>query len=163
MPVLWIKLNPSDLRSFLVFVLGGVRYESSESNDIADAFAFATAKLNPVAVAPFFEAIYIAIFEHLLASGSNNDGLLGTLSTYFGKVETNGRGILHLHCIVWLCGAFCLSEIGNRLCSGLEYAARLVNFINNIIRYSLNSAVQPKTLSWEAPSALLDKTDDDFG
>ncbi len=122
MPVLWITLNPSALQSFLVLVLAGVRYESSESNGTADAFVRATATMNPVAVARFFEAICTGIFEHLLAAGSNNGGLLGPVSTYFGKVETNGRGLLHLHCLVWLRGAFHLSEIRNQLCSDPVYA-----------------------------------------
>ena len=163
MLVLWITLNPSDFRSFLVLVLAGVRYESSESNRTADAFAFATATMNLLAIAQFFEAICTSIFKHLLATGPKNGGLPGPVSTYFGKVETNGRGILHLHCLVWLRGAFHLLKIRNQLCSDPEYAARMANFTDNIIRCSLDSAVQPETLSREAPSASLDETNNDFG
>ena len=87
MPVVSIILNPSDLRSFWVLVIAGMRYESSESKDKEDGFAHFTKTMNPVAVAQYFEAIYTSIFEHLLALGSNNDGLLGPMSTYFGTVE----------------------------------------------------------------------------
>ncbi len=53
--------------------------------------------MNSVAVARFFEATCCGIFEHLLAAGSKDGGLLGPISTYFGIVKTNGQGMLHLH------------------------------------------------------------------
>ncbi|WP_375449088.1 hypothetical protein [uncultured Nostoc sp.] len=109
MPVLWITINPSDLQSTLVLILAGMRYEDNGVNNSAEAFARMTATMNPVAVARFFEATCRGIFEHLLAAGSKDGWLLGPVSTYFGTVETNGRGMLHLHCLVWLRGAFHIS------------------------------------------------------
>ena len=162
MLVLWITLNPSDLQCFLVLILAGVQCEDSRNSNTADAFARATATMNPIVVAQFFETICTGIFEHLLAAGSKDGGLLGPVSTYFGTVETNGRGMLHLHCLVWLRGAFHLSEIRNRLCSDTEYAAKMVEFVDNIIKCSIISTIQPETLLQEAPRASLDETDEEF-
>ncbi|WP_375449315.1 hypothetical protein [uncultured Nostoc sp.] len=86
--------------------------KSGNSNTV-DAFARAIATMNPIVVAQFFKTICTGIFDHLLAAGSKDGGLLGPVSTYFGTVETNGCGMLYLHCLVWLCGAFHLLEICN--------------------------------------------------
>ena len=139
-----------------------MRCEDSRNSNTADAFARATVTMNPIAVAQFFETICTGIFEHLLAAGSKDGGLLGPVSTYFGTVETNGRGMLHLHCLIWLSGSFHLSEIRNQLCSDTEYVAKMVEFVDNIIKCSIISTIQPKTLSQEAPRVSLDETDDEF-
>lgn len=76
-----------------------MRYKSSESNYTTDVFALLTARMHQVVVAQFFQAI-CSIFDHLLAVGFNNNGLLGPVSMYFGKIETNSQGILYLHCLV---------------------------------------------------------------
>ena len=101
MPALWITLNPSDLKSTLVLTLAGVQISESQSpNQNATSFYSAVATMNPIAVAQFFETICSAVFENLLSSDAIHSGFLGPVSTYFGIVETNGRGMLHLHCLV---------------------------------------------------------------
>ncbi len=115
MSTIWITLNPSDLRSFLVLILAGMRLDDSGSSTFAKEFNQATAVMNPVAVAQFFEATCTGFFKHLLATGFTGEGLLGPVSTYYGTVETNGRGMLHLHCLVWLRRAFHLADLRNRL------------------------------------------------
>lgn len=72
------------------------------SNTAVSAFKTATATMNPVTIAMFFDETCKAIFDHLLAAKSRESGLFGPMSTYFGTVETNGRGMLHLHYLVWL-------------------------------------------------------------
>ncbi len=93
--------------------------------------------MNPVAVAQFFEATCTGIFKRLLAAGSTEGGLLGPVSIYYGTVETNGRGMLHLHCLVWLRGVFHLAELRSRLQSDPQYAADIVKFIDSIICCSM--------------------------
>lgn len=51
-----------------------------------------------------------------------NKRLARSVSTYFGTVETNGRGMLHLHCLVWLRGAYPMSELRQKMCSDLASA-----------------------------------------
>ncbi len=57
------------------------------------------ATMNLIAVAQFFHITCIAIMDHLIAS-SKQDGLQGPISDHYGVVETNGRGMLHLHCML---------------------------------------------------------------
>ncbi len=60
--------------------------------------------MNPVAVAKFFHIICDAIFMFLFGAGQIEEGFLGPISNYFDTVETNGRRMLPLHCLVWLKG-----------------------------------------------------------
>lgn len=103
--------------------------------------------MNLIVVAQFFETICISNFEHFLAVGSNDGGLVGSVSTYFGMIETNGWGMFYLYYLDWLCGAFYLLKIHNQLCLDPVYAAEIVEFIENIIRCSLVSRLQAEILS----------------
>ena len=106
MPMLWIIINLSDFQSTLVLILRDMRYKNNGVNNFAKAFARIIAKINSVAPTRFFKATCCGIFEHLLAIGFKNRGLLGPISTNFGIVEANGWGMLRLHCLIWLCNAF---------------------------------------------------------
>ena len=136
MPLLWITFNPSDLRSPIVFSLAGVSLPVSDG--AASAFKTATATMNPVAIATFFDETCKAIFDHLLAAGSSEDRLFGPMSTYFGTVETNGRGMLHLHCLVWLKGMTNISNFRQRMRGDPDYLSRLIRFLDHIIKASLS-------------------------
>lgn len=88
-----------------------MQYKLNDANISAETFVKILAIINLVAVVHFFELMYYSIFEHLLATDSKNGGLLGLISTYFHTVETNGQGILHLHCLVWFYGAFPITQL----------------------------------------------------
>lgn len=122
MPALWITLNPFDLKSTMVLKLAGVCLETDGVNKAISNIHATTVTMNPVAVAQFFAAICNGIFEHLLAANTTSGGLLGPVSTYFGTVKTNGQGMLHLHCLIWLRGAFHIDVLQKRLILEPEYA-----------------------------------------
>lgn len=90
----------------MVLILVGLRYKLNGDHTSVEVFAKMIATMNPVAVTRFFVVTYRSTFEHLLATGSMNKGLLGPITTYFGIVERNGQGILHLHFLVYFCDAF---------------------------------------------------------
>ena len=49
----------------------------------------------------FFDKVCIGVLEALIRPTEGEIGILGEVSTYFGAVKTNGRGMLHA--TVW-CG-----------------------------------------------------------
>lgn len=67
------------------------------------------ATMNFIAIVRFFEIIYYYIFKYLLATSFKDKSFLGFISTYFGIIETNIRGILYLHCLVWLFDTLCIT------------------------------------------------------
>lgn len=76
MSTMWIILNPSNFRSFLVLILAKVRLKDSSSNAFIKKFGQATIIIDLVALAKFFEATCTSIFKHILATRSTKSGLL---------------------------------------------------------------------------------------
>jgi helitron helicase-like protein len=90
------------------------------------------------AVAQFFHHTCKAVLEDLLATKSGGTGILGDVSNYFGVVETNGRGILHLHFLVWLRGNLGSSTLRHGLLNDSDFATRLIHYLESIIMQCIN-------------------------
>lgn len=70
--------------------------------------------------------------------------------------------MLYLHCLIWLCVAFHISQLCNQLQADSEYATCVVVFINHIIKCSIKSEDKAKALQPNIPSASLDELDSSF-
>jgi hypothetical protein len=115
MPAYWLTINPSDLRNPLVLLLAGVEYSGDAFPTANVVVRYATVTSNPVAVAQFFYHTCKAIFDRLLGSNTGRIGILGQVVNHFAMVETNGRGMLHLHALVWLTGNLAFSTLRDRV------------------------------------------------
>ncbi len=93
--------------------------------------------MNSVAVATFLYETCKDIFNYLLRMESSNRGLFGPVSAYFGTVETNGRGMLHLHCLVWLKRMASFSDLCRKIADKDGFKIRLLSFLDQVIRYKL--------------------------
>ena len=165
MPAFWITINPSDLRSPLVIILAGVEYSEDILSASNSAIRGATATSNPVAVASFFHHVCTAVFEGLFASGRDHTGILGDVSNHYGVVETNGRGMLHSHAIVWLKGNLAFGTLRSRVLSDTEFAARVVRYLEAIIIQSIDESIthDPEVnLPATGPSAGDSESDHEF-
>ncbi len=151
MPPFWATFNPSDLRSPIVLSLAGVAVGCSEST--TSAFRHATATMNPVAVATFFHETCRGIFNHLLRAGSSEGGLFGPISAYFGTVEINGRGMLYLHCLVWLKEMSSFSDLRKKIAGEDQFKTRLLSFLDRVIRCELTPVDTNQVLPEVGPSA----------
>jgi hypothetical protein len=97
MPAFWMTINPSDLQNPLVLIFAGDQHSSDTFPTAVPAIHHIVARSDPVAVARFFHSTCKAVLDGLLGSKPNNFGIFGDVSNYFGVVESNGRGMLHLH------------------------------------------------------------------
>jgi hypothetical protein len=97
MPAFWININPSDLRNPLVLILAGIEYSGGHTTTANGAIREAAATSNLVAVAEFFHHVCRTILDGLFATNTGQIGDLGNLFNHFAVVETNVRGMLHLH------------------------------------------------------------------
>ncbi len=131
MPIFWITINSADLQCPLVIRLTSVEFELS--SEIQSAFRHKTATMNPVTVAKFFHIICDTIFISLFDASQTEGGFLGTISNYFGTVETNIRRILHLYCLMWLKGVSYLATLRTQLQSNNEFRQKLLSFLEHII------------------------------
>lgn len=111
-PTLWMTINPSDLHDPVAQVFAG------EDIDL-DAFVATDGPSqdrrsqnvaeDPWAASKFFHFIINTILQTLfnitVTAGYRVDsgmGVLGELAAYFGTVESQGRGTLHLHILMYL-------------------------------------------------------------
>lgn len=141
MPAFWITINPSDLQNPLVLILAGVEYFGNAPSSANATIRETVATSNPVAVAKFFHHVCDAVFGGLLASNCEYLGILGNVSNHFGVVETNGRGMLHLHALVWLQGNLGFSSLRERLRADPKFASRMIHYLESIISQSIDNTV----------------------
>jgi hypothetical protein len=110
-PSLWITINPSDLHDPIAQIFAGEEIDmdnfmstlgpdkSKRAKNIAD---------DPYAAAKFFHFMIQTILETLFqvkvtsAQVKSGMGVFGRVAAYFGTVESQGRGTLHLHLLIWL-------------------------------------------------------------
>lgn len=109
--------------------------------------------MNPAAVARFFHIICDAVFMSLLAAGHLEGGLLGPISNYFATVETNGRDMLHLHCLIWLRGVSHLATLRSQIQDNDEFRQTLLSFLEHVIKCSACQDPHPETLHHACPDA----------
>jgi hypothetical protein len=141
MPAFWLTINPSDVRNPLVLLLAGVEYSEDIFSAPNSAVRAAMVTSNPVAVAAFFHHICAAIFDGLLASGQDHAGILGDVSNHYGVVETNGRGMLHLHALVWVQGNLTFSTLRSRVLSNSSFADRVIHYLGKVIVQSVDETI----------------------
>ncbi len=103
---LWITINPSDIHDPIAQVFAG---ESINLDDFISTMGpdreqrAQNIAIDPYAAAKFFRFIINAILENLFGNKTsdyhvfNKIGVFGRVSAYFGTVESQGRGTLHLH------------------------------------------------------------------
>lgn len=124
-PTLWFTLNPCDVGNPLVPILAGKSHQEALSMN-----SFERMKLvveNPVAAAEFFHKSVEAFLEMLMK------GLFGPCKEYYGVVEAQGRGSLHIHFLIWLEQSL-TSEIYHQLLKDHEeYRNQLCDYANSIM------------------------------
>src|SRR6266516_7352760 len=161
----WLTINPSDLRNPLVLKLAGLEYSEDAFPIASAAIRHATATSDPVAVAQFFHHTCKAVFDGLLGSNTGRIGILGEVANHFGVVETNGRGMLHLHALVWVTGNLAFATLRGRLLQDKSFAYRMIRYLETVIVQSIDldidsrPNVEPGIVP---PSAKNAETDHEF-
>jgi hypothetical protein len=137
-PAIWFTINPNDITNPVKLRLAAYR-----GRELGEAEAFLTsldqaykrARLaisDPVSSAIFFHREISMFFKYYVKTGG--DSVFGRINQYFGAVETNERGALHLHGLLWLQGNMQLSSI-LRDVEGedqTEYRERVIRYVDSV-------------------------------
>ncbi|KIK33914.1 hypothetical protein CY34DRAFT_98827 [Suillus luteus UH-Slu-Lm8-n1] len=98
---------------------------------------------NPVVAAKFFD-LYIKVFLTAILGYDKSrctvsEGILGHVKAYYGCVESQGRGTLHCHMMVWLEGGLDPNEIKHRIveANDIDFRDRLLVFLDDTISTSI--------------------------
>ncbi|KAM5349348.1 hypothetical protein ACJ41O_005853 [Fusarium nematophilum] len=154
MPAIWFTLNPNDITNPVKLRLAAYRTHDPEA---AEAFlrsldtTYKRARLaisDPVSSAIFFHREISLFFEHYVKVGE--ESVFGRISQYFGAVETNERGALHVHGLLWLQGNMQLSSIlaDVRKEEGGCYRDQIVEYVDSVF----SEVGQARTMVMVMPS-----------
>ncbi|KAM4055528.1 PIF1 protein [Hirsutella rhossiliensis] len=144
-PVIWFTLNPNDITNLVKLRLAAHR---GRDGDAAEAFlrdlgtAYKRTQLaisDPMSSAVFFHREMTLFFEHYVRTGE--ESVFGHVGAYYGAVETNERGALHLHGLLWLKGNRGLGEALAGADTGEQaaYRERIVRYIDSVFSEELDA------------------------
>ncbi|VDB96204.1 unnamed protein product [Peniophora sp. CBMAI 1063] len=134
-PALFVTFAPSDIHSSLLYLLGGGDPKVWASLDPYERGRF-VAK-NPEAAARFFDIMVKGFLEKIVRFGDPRPGLFGRCTAYYGTVEAQGRGTLHLHMVLWLEGNPNPQRLRDRMNSNDQFRTRMFKWLEDIIRCEL--------------------------
>jgi hypothetical protein len=136
-PSIWITINPDDLNDPIAQVLAGAEIDLNcfdKNSGPSSSLRAQTIAQDPYAAAHFFtfliRAIICSLFQIRVSGGHRIEsdlGIYGNVSAYFGTVESQGRGTLHLHMLLWL--------VGNPSPDRMKELLRLPEFREKVSRY----------------------------
>ncbi|KIK18418.1 hypothetical protein PISMIDRAFT_109548 [Pisolithus microcarpus 441] len=139
---LWITINPCDLHDPIAQVFAGEQINMDNfvsmlgPNKETRAHNIAG---DPYAAAKFFHFMIKTIVETLFGvhvtphQVYQRKGIFGFVSAYFGVVESQGRGSLHLHILLWLNNVPTMQEMESLL-TQTDFRDRAPTFIKANIR-----------------------------
>ncbi|RYC77771.1 hypothetical protein BFJ63_vAg19355, partial [Fusarium oxysporum f. sp. narcissi] len=165
-PAIWFTLNPNDITNPVKLRLAA--YRTSEP-DAAEAFlkslgmSYKRLRLaisDPMSSAIFFHREMTLFFEHYVKVGE--ESVFGRIIDYFGAVETNERGALHVHRLLWLHGNAHLSSMIADIDGEDQatYRERIIQYIDSVFSEDLDQegycALQAERSVASDISSLLD-------
>ncbi|KAM4066668.1 ATP-dependent DNA helicase PIF1 [Hirsutella rhossiliensis] len=165
-PAIWFTLNPNDITNLVKLRLAAHR---ARDPDEAEAFlrdlgtAYNRTRLaisDPMNSTIFFHREMTLFFEHYVNIGE--ESVFGHVGAYYGAVETNERGALHIHGLLWLKGNAGLGEAlaGPDTEEQAAYRERIVRYVDSVFSEELDAegycAVQAERSATADISSRLD-------
>ncbi|KAJ3549401.1 hypothetical protein NMY22_g893 [Coprinellus aureogranulatus] len=137
-PTLFVTLNPADYYNPIVTVLAkraSTETEVLALHELSTSERASIAIQHPVACAQFFDAMIKAFVKVILRFGRKDGkpGLFGECDAYYGTVETQGRGSLHCHMLIWLKGHLPPETLQCAITSSEQYRNRLTHWLDSIV------------------------------
>jgi hypothetical protein len=135
-PLIWFTLNPHDIGNIFIIKLAGEDITLDDAG-VKARLVKLTLK-NPSLVAQYFHTIITAFFDSFFKCLSREAGIFGTVSSYFGVVESTTRMMMHLHGFAWLSGNFGAANLSQRLASDSEFRNRLITYIQTGVKKTVD-------------------------
>jgi hypothetical protein len=101
LPSIFLTINPADINSRVALYFAGVDLDLDAiiPNNLPSTYQRAEIiASHPAATAKFFHRLVTTVLETMISG----EKVLGPVKAYFGTVENQGRGSLHLHMLIWL-------------------------------------------------------------
>ena len=136
-PTIFLTLNPDDVGSCYVqhYCGNGTLEEFIRHMGNHPSKDHSAVSNNAHATAKFFDTLVNNFIEGILgfdAKDPHKQGLFGPCVAYLGAVETQGRGSLHLHTLIWVGGFPKITEDFKRRCLDKEFISKLSEYARDI-------------------------------
>ncbi|KAF5334184.1 hypothetical protein D9611_014514 [Ephemerocybe angulata] len=137
-PTLFVTINPSDYHNPIVSVIARRPTTAAETEGLRALSTTERGHLavdHPVACAQFFDEMMKAFISIILRHGrkGSRPGIFGHCEAYYGTVETQGRGTLHCHMLIWLKDHLSPELLADALKTSTEYGNALKIWIDSIM------------------------------
>ncbi|KAF5311483.1 hypothetical protein D9611_011603 [Ephemerocybe angulata] len=137
-PTLFVTVNPSDYHHPIVTVLAQrpmTQARLADLDQLTSSDRTRTALKHPVACAQFFDTMMRNFISIVLRCDrkKKSPGIFGRCDCYYGTVETQGRGSLHCHMLVWLKNHLPPETLATTLKNSPEYRAALIKWLDSIM------------------------------
>ena len=135
LPSLFVTINPADIHSPVALYFAGVNLDIDKIMPEALGTSYERAQIiatHPVATAKFFNCLIKNILKCLVLGG-----VLGPTKAYFGTVESQGRGSLHLHLLIWLNHQFTPTQLRDQIQND-DFRAKLLEYLEDIVKEDLD-------------------------
>ena len=119
MPAFFITVSSAAVHAPVLLQLAGVEISLDNIISVIDLPSpLERAKIvacDPVAAANYFNIVIDAFTSYLLGFKQPGGGIFGNIGAYFGCIEEQGTGTLHIHMLTWLQGFKSKSELELKL------------------------------------------------
>ncbi|KAF6517643.1 hypothetical protein HZS61_003204 [Fusarium oxysporum f. sp. conglutinans] len=143
-PAIWITVNPNDINNPVKLKLSIHRLHDRDAAkelliDLRGRYdRISLSIMDPVSAAIFFHREVSLFFEKYVKTGQ--ESVYGKISHYYATVETNDRGSLHLHGLLWLEGNMELPSLIDDMTKNEEgeYRAQVVRYLDSVFNECLD-------------------------
>ncbi|XP_044721137.1 ATP-dependent DNA helicase PIF1 [Hirsutella rhossiliensis] len=144
MPAVWITISPNDINNPIKMKLAIHRLHDYDSAmellaDLRERYdRIALSTMDPVSSAIFFHREISLFFDKYVNTGQ--ESIFGKISHYYATVETNERGSLHLHGLLWLDGNMRLPNLVDDMANPAEegYRAQVTRYVDSVFHECLD-------------------------
>lgn len=136
LPSIFMTINPADINSRVALYFAGVDLNLDTIIPKTIPSTYERAQIiasHPVATARFFNILISSILTCMVEKG-----VLGPIKAYFGTVENQGRGSLHLHILLWLDHNITPSQLKESV-QNEEFRNGLLDYLEDIIQQDLSN------------------------
>lgn len=136
LPSIFMTINPADIHSRIVLYFAGVDLDLDKilPSEIPSTYERAQiVAAHPVTTARFFNVLITSILKCMIEKG-----VLGPIKAYFGTVENQGRGSLHLHILLWIDHNLTPIQL-KELVQNQDFRNGLLSYLEDIIKQDLSN------------------------
>ena len=130
-----MTINPADIHSRITLYFAGIDLDLDKVLPQTIPYTYERAQIiaaHPVSTARFFHVLISNILTLMVEKG-----VLGPTKAYFGTVENQGRGSLHLHILIWLDHELTPSQL-KESSKDESFRKGLLNYLEDIIKEDLS-------------------------